>query len=158
MLKRLVKQRNHYLSSAKKSFKNQENFKQNGTPEIFSKNRRFSAKTGGLESPQFLLRAILVITETFHKLYLQQHSERLTLRSGKTRSYQHLNIKVFAFLIPCPKLIDVLIWITITSETISVSAECYAGLSVRFESSSACNNLLVQGPKITYNYCLSRQL
>ena len=26
----------------------------------------------------------------------------------------------------------------ITSDTISVSAECYAGLSVRFESSAAC--------------------
>ena len=36
-----------------------------------------------------------------------------------------------------------------TSETISDSAECYAGLSVRFESSAAC--------KITYNYCLSRR-
>ena len=29
-------------------------------------------------------------------------------------------------------------WTSITSETISDSAECYAGLSVRFESSAAC--------------------
>ena len=38
-----------------------------------------------------------------------------------------------------------------TRETISDSAECYAGLSVRFESSAALCNLLVQDPKITYN-------
>ena len=42
---------------------------------------------------------------------------------------------------------------TPTSETISDSAEYYAG---RFESSAACMtcNLLVQGSPITYNYCL----
>ena len=38
-------------------------------------NTRFSAKTGCLESQQFILRTILVIT--FHKLY-QQHRERLS--------------------------------------------------------------------------------
>ena len=54
MLKRLVKQRKRYLSLARKNFKNQENFSENGRPEIFSKNGRFSAKTGGLESPQFV--------------------------------------------------------------------------------------------------------
>ena len=67
-------------------------------------NGRFSAQTRGLESQQFILRAILVIT--FHKLY-QQHSERLCLRSSETKSHRHPNIKAFAFLNPCPKLIDV---------------------------------------------------
>ena len=77
---------------------------------MFSKNRRFSSKMGGLESPQFILRTILIIT--FYKLY-HQLSERLSLRSNGTKSYLHLNIKAFAFLNPCPKLIDELIWITI---------------------------------------------
>ena len=49
---------------------------------------------------------------TFQKLY-QQHSERLSLRSSETKCHRDLNIKAFAFLNPCPKLIDVLIWITI---------------------------------------------
>ena len=35
----------------------------------------------------------------------------------------------------------------ITSETISDSAECYAGLSVRFESSAACMKLVSSRPK-----------
>ena len=34
-----------------------------------------------------------------------------------------------------------------TSETISDSAECYAGLPVRFESSAACMYLVSSGPK-----------
>ena len=34
-----------------------------------------------------------------------------------------------------------------TSETISDSAECYAGLSVRFESSAACMELVSSRPK-----------
>ena len=106
MLKRLVKQRKRYLSLARKNFKNQENFSENGRPEIFSKNGRFSAKTRGLESPQFISRTTLVIT--FHKLY-HRHSERLSLRSSKTKSHQHRNIKAFAPLNPCPKLIDLLI-------------------------------------------------
>ena len=62
---------------------------------------------GGLESPQFILRTILVTT--FHNLY-QQH---LSLRSSQTKSHRHLNTNAFAFLNPCPKLIDVLIRITI---------------------------------------------
>ena len=37
-----------------------------------------------------------------------------------------------------------------TSETISDNADCYAGLKVRFESYVAVCNLLVQGPKVTY--------
>ena len=46
-----------------------------GGPEIFSKNGRFSAKTGELESPQFISRTTLVVT--FHKLY-HRHLERLS--------------------------------------------------------------------------------
>ena len=34
-----------------------------------------------------------------------------------------------------------------TSETISDSAECYAGLSVRFESSAGCMQLVSSRPK-----------
>ena len=34
-----------------------------------------------------------------------------------------------------------------TSETISDSAECYAGLSVQFESSAACMQLVSSTPK-----------
>ena len=70
----------------------------------------FRPKTGGLESLQFILRTILVIA--FHKLH-QQHSERLSLRSSETKRHRHLNIKAFTFLNPCPKLIDVMIWIKI---------------------------------------------
>ena len=44
-------------------------------PKIFSKNGKFSAKTGVLESQQFISRKTLVIT--FHKLY-HRHSERLS--------------------------------------------------------------------------------
>ena len=108
VLKRLVKQRKH-LSLARSVSKTWRIISENGTPEIFSKNGRFSARRGGLESPQFILRTILVII--FHKLY-QKHSERLSLRSSETKNHRHLNIKAFAFLNPCLKLIDVLIWIT----------------------------------------------
>ena len=101
---KLVKQRKHCFSSASKNFKNQENFSENGRPEIFSKNGRFSAKTEALGSPQFISRTTLVIT--FHKFY-HRHSERFSLRSSKTKSHQHRHIKAF------PRLIDVLIWITI---------------------------------------------
>ena len=109
MLKRLVKQRKYYLPLARKSLKTRRILGENRRLEIFSKNRRFSAKTGGLESPQFILRTSVL---TLHKLQ-QQHSERLSLRSSETKSHRHLNIKVFAFLNSCPKLINVLIWITI---------------------------------------------
>ena len=61
---------------------------------------------GGLESPQFIFRTILVMT--FHKLY-QKLSERLSLQSSETKSHWHLSIKSFAFLNLCPKLIDLLI-------------------------------------------------
>ena len=71
---------------------------------MFSKNGRFSAKTGGLESPQFISRTTLV-----HKLIYNRHSERLSLRSRKAKSHQHRNIKAFAFLNLCPGLIAVLI-------------------------------------------------
>ena len=83
---------------------------ENGRPEIFCKNGRFSAKTRGLESLQLISRITLVIT--FHKLY-HRHSDRLSLRSSETKSHQHRNIKAFSPLNPCPKLIDLLIWITI---------------------------------------------
>ena len=94
MLKRLVKQRKHYLPLARKSLKTRRILSENGRLEIFSKNERFSAKTGGLESLQFILRTILVIA--FDKLH-QQHPERLSLQSSETKSHQHLNIKALAF-------------------------------------------------------------
>ena len=56
MLKRLVKQRKHYLSLARKSFKNQENISENERLEISFKNGSLAAQMGGLESPQFILR------------------------------------------------------------------------------------------------------
>ena len=43
VLKRLAKQRKHYLSLARKRLKNWENFKQNGWPEMFAENGRFLA-------------------------------------------------------------------------------------------------------------------
>ena len=46
-------------------------------------------------------------------------------------------------------VIVIVIVIVKTSEIISDSAECYARVSVRFESSAALCNLLVQGSKIT---------
>ena len=52
MLKRLVKQGKHYLPLARKSLKTRRMLSENRRPEIFSKNERFSAKTGGLESPK----------------------------------------------------------------------------------------------------------
>ena len=79
-------------------------------PKIFSKNGKFSAKTGGLESQQSISRTTLVIT--FHKLY-HRLSERLSLRSSETKSHQERNIKALASLNPYPRLIDVLIWIKI---------------------------------------------
>ena len=97
MLKRLVKQRKHYLSLARKNLKNQKNFSENRRPEIFSKNGRFSAKTAGLESPQSISRTTLV-----HKLIYNRHSERLSLRSSKAKSHQQRNIKAFASLNLCP--------------------------------------------------------
>ena len=45
MLTRLVKQRKHYLSLTRKRI-----LSKKGRPEIFAKNGRFPAKTGGLES------------------------------------------------------------------------------------------------------------
>ena len=38
---------------------------------------------------------------------------KVSSRSRETKNHRHLSIKAFAFLNPCPKLIDVLIWITI---------------------------------------------
>ena len=55
---------------------------ENGRPEMFFKNGRFLPKMGVLESPQFILTTISVIT--FHKLY-QQHSEMLSLQDSKTK-------------------------------------------------------------------------
>ena len=86
MLKRLVKQRKHYLSLAKRIFS------ENRRPKIFSKNGRFSAKKGGLESSQFSLRTILVITFYIKVL---KHSEKLSLQSSGTKNHWHLNIKAF---------------------------------------------------------------
>ena len=62
MEKRLVKQRKHYLSLARKSFKNQENIKRKREGANILQSGSFSAKTGRLESPQFILRTILVTT------------------------------------------------------------------------------------------------
>ena len=102
MLKRLVKQRKHYLSLAKRIFS------ENRRPKIFSKNGRFSAKKGGLESSQFSLRTILVITFYIKVL---KHSEKLSLQSSGTKNHWHLNIKAFVVLNPCPKLIEICITI-----------------------------------------------
>ena len=41
-----------------KSFKNRKMLCENGKPEIFNKNRRFPAKTGGLESLYEVLREV----------------------------------------------------------------------------------------------------
>ena len=49
---------------------------------MFFKNGRFLPKMGVLESPQFILVTILVIT--FHKFY-QQHLEMLSLQGNKTK-------------------------------------------------------------------------
>ena len=108
MLKRLVKQRKHSRPLAKKRFKKQENIKRKWVTGNILQNGRFSATPGGLESLQFILMIILVILVIFHKLH-QQHSERLSLQSSETKSHQQLNIKAFAFLNSCPKLIDVFI-------------------------------------------------
>ena len=50
MLKRLIKQRNHYLSLDRKSFKNQENIKGKQEAGNLCQKRGFPAITGGLES------------------------------------------------------------------------------------------------------------
>ena len=81
MLKRVVKQRKHSLSLARKSLKNKENIKRKWKTRDILQNKE-TVKTGGLESPQFILRTILVIT--FHKLH-QQHSERCLNRAAKQK-------------------------------------------------------------------------
>ena len=53
--------------------------------------RRFSAKPRGLESPQFILRTILVII--FHRSH-QQHSERLSLQAVKQKVISISTLKV----------------------------------------------------------------
>ena len=53
-------------------------------------------------------KGLMMMMVIFHKLH-QQHSERLSLQSSETKSHRHLNIKAFAFLNPCPILINVLI-------------------------------------------------
>ena len=73
---------------------------------------KYSPKTGGFQPNGRVGIAAVCFKDNFSqnipiKLY-QQHSERLSLRSSKTKSHQHLNIKEFV-LNPCPKLIDVLI-------------------------------------------------
>ena len=50
MLKRLVKQRKHYISLARKSSKTGRVLSENGRLEMLAKNGRFPAKMGGLES------------------------------------------------------------------------------------------------------------
>ena len=98
MLKRLAKQRKHYLSLARESFKNQENIKRKREAgNILQKREVFGRK-----------RRVI----TFRKLY-QQHLERLSLRGRVTKRHRHLTIKAFAFFKLYPKLIDVLIWITL---------------------------------------------
>ena len=96
-----AKQRKH-LSLAKQVLKSRRILSKNRRPEISSKKGRFSVRSRGLESPQFILRTILAIA--FHQLH-QQHSAKLSTWSSETKSHQHLNIKVFA-LNPCPKLIN----------------------------------------------------
>ena len=91
MLKRLVEQRKQ-LSLARRVLKTRRILSEKGKQEIFSKNGRFSARRGGLESPKFISRRILVIT--FHKLY-HQHLERFSIRSSEieTKSHRHLEAK-----------------------------------------------------------------
>ena len=110
VLKRLVKQKNIFLWLGRVSKTRRILSRENGRPKIFSKNGMFLTKAGGLESPQFILRTILVIT--LHKLH-HRHSESLSLRFSETKIHGHLSIKAFAFLSPCPKLVDLLICITI---------------------------------------------
>ena len=62
---------------------------------ILSENGRFSTKTVGLGSLQFILRTMLFIT--LHKLY-HEHLESLSLRSSETKIHRHLSIKAYAFL------------------------------------------------------------
>ena len=63
-------------------------------PKIFSKNGMFSAKKGGLESPQFSLRTILVITFQISI----KHSEKLSLRSSGTKNFLPLPLpRYFSF-------------------------------------------------------------
>ena len=109
MPKRLVKQRKHNLSLA--AWGEFQKPSKHGRLEIF-KYGRFSARRGELESLQFILRTISVITKSFHKLY-QQHLERLSLleeRNKKSSKFQYQNV---CLLNPCRKLIDVLISIKI---------------------------------------------
>ena len=109
--KELVKQRKHYLSLARKSFKTRRILSETGGRNLnILQKRDVLGQNGRVESMQFILRTILVIT--FHKLY-HRHSERLSLQSSETKSHQHRNSKAFASLNPCPRLVDVLIWITI---------------------------------------------
>ena len=112
MLKTLVKQRKHYLPLARKSLKNQENIKRKRETGNILQKREVLCQNGRVGISTVYLRTILVIT--FHKL-LQQHSGRLSLQSSETKSHQHLNIKAFVFLNPCPQLINVLIWVTLKS-------------------------------------------
>ena len=86
---------------AKKSFlKKQENIKvikqKRVTGNILQKGKVLG-QTGGWESPQFILRTILVII--FHRLN-QQHSERLSSQSSETKVIGISILKV-CLLNPC---------------------------------------------------------
>ena len=94
VLKRLVKQKNIFLWRGRVS-KTRRTLSENERPEIFSKNGVFLTKAGGLESPQFILRTILVII--LHKLH-HQHSESFSLRFSKTKIHGHFSIKTVDFL------------------------------------------------------------
>ena len=109
MLKRLVNQKKKTFSS----FGKQKFLKKLGSIKVIEQKRvtgnilQKRKVLGRWESPQFMLRTILVII--FHRLH-QQHSERLSSQSSKTKVISISILKV-CLLNPCLKLINVLIWI-----------------------------------------------
>ena len=84
MLIRLVKQRKHYLSFARKSFKNQETIKwKREAGNILQKREGFS-QMGGLESLQFVLRTILV--KTFQLSYISNIQKGCLYEAAKQKA------------------------------------------------------------------------
>ena len=78
VLKRLVKQRKHYLSLARRSFKNQKKIKRKRQAGNILQKREVFGQNGRV--------GISAVFITFHKLY-QQHSERFSLRSNMDVKY-----------------------------------------------------------------------
>ena len=78
---------------------------------------KYSSETGGSQPNRKVGISTVYFKNNFshniHKFYIRQHSGRLSLWSSETKSHQHLNITACAILNLCPKLINVLIRITI---------------------------------------------